>query len=43
MTFFEAYEKWFDEHKNEVKQTTAYAYYSMGKAFSRIIDRDADI
>lgn len=43
MTFFEAYEKWFDGHKNEVKQTTAYAYYSMGKAFSRIIDRDADI
>lgn len=43
MTFFEAYEKWFDEHKNEIKQTSAYSYYCLGKTFSRIIDRDADI
>lgn len=43
MTFLEAYDKWLDKHKDEVKQSTVAAYYNHGKTFSRILDPNADI
>lgn len=43
MTFFEVYDRWLDEHKAEVKQTTVAAYLNDRKTFSRFIADDTDI
>lgn len=33
MTFFEVYDRWLDEHKAEVKQTTVAAYLNDRNTF----------
>lgn len=43
MTFFEVYDKWLEEHKAEVKETSFANYLFRRKVFSYYIAEDTDI
>lgn len=43
MTFFEVYDKWLEEHKAEVKDTTFAKYRFDRNTFAKVIDADTDI
>lgn len=43
MTFFEVFDKWLEEHKAEVKDTTFAKYRFDRNTFAKVIDADTDI
>lgn len=43
MTFFEVFDRWLEEHKAEVKDTTFAKYRFDRNTFTKVIDADTDI